>query len=35
LRHGRFDVEVQTVRGRGKHGGPRHTIFLGHKSSKR
>ena len=35
LRHGRFDVEVQNVRGRLKHGGPRHTIFLGHKSSKR
>ena len=35
LRHGRFDVEVQNVRGRLQHGGPRHTIFLGHKSSKR
>jgi spermidine synthase len=35
LRHGRFDVEVQTVRGRLKRGGPSHTIFLGHKSSKR
>jgi spermidine synthase len=35
LRHGRFDVEVQNVRGRLKRGGPRHTIFLGHKSSKR
>ena len=35
LRHGRFDVEVKSVRGRLKHGGPRHTIFLGHKSSKR
>jgi spermidine synthase len=35
LRHGRFDVEIQSVRGRLKSGGPRHTIFLGHKSSKR
>jgi spermidine synthase len=35
LRHGRFDVEVQSVRGRLKSGGPKHTIFLGHKSSKR
>jgi spermidine synthase len=35
LRHGRFDVDVQSVRGRLKGGGPRHTIFLGHKSSKR
>ncbi len=35
LRHGRFDVEVQTVRGRLKNSGPRHTIFLGHKSSRR
>jgi len=35
LRHGRFDVEVQSVRGRLKNGGPRHTIFLGYKSSKR
>jgi spermidine synthase len=35
LRHGRFDVEVQSVRGRLKGGGPKHTIFLGHKSSKR
>jgi spermidine synthase len=35
MRHGRFDVEVQSVRGRLKGGGPRHTIFLGHKSSKR
>ena len=31
LRHGRFDVQVQRVRGRLK-GGPRHTIFLSHKS---
>ena len=35
LRHGRFDVEVQRVRGRLKKGGPRHTIFLGHKSPGR
>ncbi len=35
LRHGRFDVEVQSVRGRLRNGGPQHTIFLGHKSSKR
>ncbi len=35
LRHGRFDVEVLSVRGRLKSGGPKHTIFLGHKSSKR
>jgi spermidine synthase len=32
LRHGRFDVQVQRVRGRLKKGGPRHTIFLSHKS---
>ncbi len=31
LRHGRFDVKVESVRGRLKKGGPRHTIFLGHK----
>ena len=35
LRHGRFEVEVERVRGRLKNGGPRHTIFLGHKSAKR
>jgi spermidine synthase len=34
MRHGRFDVKVQSVRGRLKNGGPKHTIFLGHKSSK-
>jgi spermidine synthase len=33
LRHGRFAVQVERVRGRLKKGGPRHTIFLGHKSS--
>ena len=32
LRDGGFDVEIQPVRGRLKKGGPRHTIFLGHKS---
>ena len=31
LRHGRFAVEVERVRGRLKKGGPSHTIFLGHK----
>ncbi len=35
LRHGRFDVEVERVRGRLKKGGPRHTIFLGRKSPGR
>jgi spermidine synthase len=35
LRHGRFDVEVERVRGRLKRGGPRHTIFLGYKSPGR
>ena len=35
LRHGRFTVEVERVRGRMKKGGPRHTIFLGHKSPGR
>jgi spermidine synthase len=33
LREGGFDVQVQRVRGRLKKGGPRHTIFLNHKSS--
>ena len=32
LRHGRFSVEVEQVRGRVKKGGPCHTIFLGHKT---
>jgi spermidine synthase len=32
LSHGRFAVEVEQVRGRLRKGGPRHTIFLGHKS---
>lgn len=35
LRHGRFSVEVEHVRGRLKKGGPRHTIFLAHKSPRR
>lgn len=35
LRHGRFEVEVERVRGRLKKGGPRHTIFLGHKIAGR
>jgi len=35
LRHGRFEVEVERVRGRLKKGGPRHTIFLGRKSAGR
>lgn len=35
LRHGRFDIQVERVRGRLKNGGPRHTIFLGHKSPGR
>jgi spermidine synthase len=32
LRHGRFEVQVKHVRGRLKKRGPRHTIFLSHKS---
>lgn len=32
LRDGRFDVQVRRPRGRLKKGGPRHTIFLIHKS---
>jgi spermidine synthase len=35
LRHGRFAVEVEQVRARLKTGGPRHTIFLGHKTPGR
>ncbi|HXA55845.1 MAG TPA: hypothetical protein VNU84_00325 [Candidatus Acidoferrum sp.] len=35
LRHGRFAVEVERVRGRNNKGGPRHMIFLGHKSPGR
>lgn len=30
LRYAGFRVEVEQVRGRGKKGGPRHTIFLAH-----
>jgi spermidine synthase len=33
LRHGKFTVEVERVRGRLKKGGPRHTIFLGHNGA--
>ena len=33
LRYGKFDVQVERVRGRLKKGGPHHFIFLGHKSS--
>jgi spermidine synthase len=32
LRYGKFAVQVERVRGRLKKGGPRHTIFLGHKT---
>jgi spermidine synthase len=32
LRHGGFAVKVEHVRARLKKGGPRHTIFLAHKS---
>ncbi len=32
LRDARFDVQVHHLRGRLKKGGPRHTIFLSHKS---
>jgi spermidine synthase len=32
LRDGRFDVQVRRARGRLKKGGPRHIIFLSHKS---
>jgi len=35
LRAGGFDVQVQRVRGRLNRGGPRHTIFLGHKTPRR
>jgi spermidine synthase len=35
LRHGRFTVEVERVRGRLNKGGPRHTIFLANKSPGR
>ena len=31
LRYGGFAVQVERVRGRLKKGGPRHSIFLGHK----
>jgi spermidine synthase len=32
LRYNKFTVQVERVRGRLKKGGPRHTIFLGHKT---
>jgi spermidine synthase len=32
LRHGGFGVQVQRVRGRQKKSGPRHTVYLAHKS---
>jgi spermidine synthase len=35
LRYGKFAVEAHTVRARLKKGGPRHTIFVAHKSSSR
>ena len=35
LRHGRFAVDVERVRGRLKSGGPRHVIFLGRKLAGR
>jgi spermidine synthase len=34
LRRGKFDVHVQHVRGRLKKGGPRHVVFLCHKTSR-
>jgi spermidine synthase len=33
LRYGRFIVRTEDVRARLKKGGPRHTIFLGHKTA--
>ncbi len=35
LGHGRFSVQVERARGRLKKGGPRHTIFLAHKTPRR
>lgn len=35
LHHGRFNVRVERVRARLKKGGPRHTLFLAHKSPGR
>jgi spermidine synthase len=35
LRYGRFDVEVEHVRGRLKKGGPHHTIFVARKNRSR
>ena len=34
LRRGKFDVQVQHVRGRLKKGGPRHVVFLSYKTSR-
>src|SRR5205085_11413233 len=34
LRYAGLRVEVESVRGRLKRGGPRHTIFLGHKMAE-
>jgi len=33
LRYGKFDVQVERVRGRLKKGGPHHIIFIGHKTN--
>jgi spermidine synthase len=33
LRYGKFEVQVEHVRGRLKKGGPHHIIFLGHKTT--
>ena len=35
LRHAGFTVEIERVRARLKKGGPRHTIFLGHRHAAR
>ncbi|HZP32437.1 MAG TPA: hypothetical protein VFB23_03655 [Candidatus Acidoferrales bacterium] len=35
LRHGRFETQVERVRGRSEKGGPRHTIFVAYKSPGR
>ncbi len=32
LRHGGFEVQLQSVRGRLKQGGPRHTLYLSYKT---
>jgi hypothetical protein len=33
LRYGKFEVQVERVRGRLKKGGPHHIIFIGHKTN--